>query len=94
VGREAVRGHDVEAHAGEQHHAGRLGLVAPLVDGLEDGELAGDVEIVGPGPQTGVDHRFPGPRERPGAVEDGGRLRQQHVKHVRFVQRRDLEIEL
>jgi hypothetical protein len=66
---QAVGGDHVEPDAGEERHARGGGVGAAPADPLEDRQLAGDVQVVGPGVDAGVDHRVGGLGEGAGAVE-------------------------
>ena len=57
VGREAIGGHDIEAHTRKKKDARRLRLFVSSCVGFEDIDLAGDIEIMRTGGEAGVDHR-------------------------------------
>ena len=73
VRRQAVGRDNVEARSGKQHHTrlARFGIAHG--EALENGDLAGNVEVVRPGREARVHHRPRGPREGTGAVDDEGR---------------------
>ena len=66
---EAVARHDVEADAGQERHASRLGFGVPRGEGLEDVDFPGDVEVVDAIAETGVGHRSRRRRKRTGDAE-------------------------
>ena len=70
-GGQAVARHHVEADAGDERDARLARRLALRQHRLEDGDLAGDVQVVGAGREAGRDHRRAGVDERAGAVEDG-----------------------
>ena len=67
--RQAIGRNHVEADAREQHDAPRFRLSVPRLNSLVDGDLAGEVEIVGAGPQAALDERLGGVLVWPGAVQ-------------------------
>src|SRR5271165_1590511 len=85
--RKAIGRNHVEADAREQHDASGLRLSVPRLDGLVNGDLAGDVEIVGAGSQAAVDQRLGG------RVEDRAlHVVEQEAEFVRSLFRRYLEV--
>ena len=93
---EAVGRHDVEAGAGEQHDACGLGLGVSIGEGLKNGDLAGDVEVVGSGADAGVGDGFGGVAEWASAAEDRGDVCEGGVDLGWFVDAEDgvAEVEL
>jgi hypothetical protein len=55
--RKTIARHHVEADPRQQRHTRRLRLVVAPGEGLEDVDLAGDVEVVGSGCEAGIGHR-------------------------------------
>ena len=78
MGGKAVARHDVEAYAGQERNALRLGFGVPRGEGFEHVDFTGDVEVVDAIAKAGVRHRFRRRRERTGDAEhrrnvlDGG----------------------
>ncbi len=70
LGRHAVGRHDVEADGRQEDHVGGAGLAVAREGRLEDGRLAGDVEVMHARTQACVDHRAARLRVRTGAVKD------------------------
>ena len=79
---EAVARHDVEPHAGQERHALRLGFGVPRGEGLEDVDLAGDVEIVDAIAEADVRHRFRRRRERTGDGKPDGHVLDRRIDWV------------
>ena len=75
----AVARDDIEADAGQQHHASRLGFGVARGEGLEDVDFPGDVEVMRAIAQTGVRHRSRGRRKRPGGAEHDGDILESRV---------------
>ena len=87
MGGQAVGRDHVEPGPGQQHHPGRPGLPVAGRLGLQQGRLAGDVQVVGPGLQAGVGQRAGGPAERAGAVQNDRKAPNAGRDDVRGVQR-------
>jgi hypothetical protein len=89
TGRQAVGRHNIEADAGQQHHARGLCLSISDRQGLKDRDFARDVEVMDLLLQAGVGHRPRGVGERPGAVQDGRHAADAFLDRGRVVQAED-----
>jgi hypothetical protein len=69
VQRKAIGRNHIEANAWEHHDAARFCLCVPRLNGLVNGDLAGNIEIVSADAQAGFDERHGGVLEWPGAVQ-------------------------
>src|SRR6202022_2663257 len=70
---ETVRWDDVEPGARKDRDPGALRVLLLREERLEDGHLAGDVEVGGARCEAGLQRRRARPRERAGREEKGGR---------------------
>ena len=77
--RQAIGRNDVEADAGQEHHAARLGRRVPGLKRLVDGNLAGEVEIVGVRAHAAFGEGLGGVFEWPRAVQHDGDVLQRAV---------------
>ena len=69
--RQAIAGDDVKTHRRQQGHALVCGSFAAFGRRHDHVDLAGDVQIVGPGGQAGLHHRAGGLRKGTGAMQHG-----------------------
>jgi hypothetical protein len=82
---ETVARHDVEANAGQERHALRLGFGVPRGKGFEDVDFAGDVEVVDAIAKAGVRYRFRRRRERTGDAEHRGNVLDRRINSLWIV---------
>ena len=91
--RKTIGRNHVEADARKQHDAASFRSRVPRLKRLEDGDLAGDVEIVDAGAQAGFDERLGGVFEGPGAVQHDRDIFQRAVDRGWIVEPEDAALE-
>jgi|SRR5271165_188846 len=91
---EAIGRNYVEADARKQHDAARFRLPVPRLKRLVDGDLAGDVEIVGAGAQAAFDERLGCVFEGPGAVQHDRDIFQRAVDRGGIIEPEDAALEV
>jgi hypothetical protein len=90
---ETIGRYYIESYPREEHDPPRFGFLIPGCKGCVDWDLAGEVQIMYAGPETGIHHGFGGMQIRAGAVKHNGYIFESPVERLGIIKTGNPEID-